>query len=108
MATLRAIVLAGAMLYGWLVFWPVLGVGQSSSETVASHTQQLADMGRRVDRLEAMAIGERLTKIETQIEVAAKAAERTNNLGSGALLCLLGLVGERLFMLIGIGWRKKE
>lgn len=99
--TIRMVILATTFLYGGIVLVVQISSASSDSASYAIHTQQLADMGRRVERLETMAIGERLTKIETQIEAAANAADRTSSMVGGALLCLLGLVGETVMRLIG-------
>lgn len=69
-------------------------------ESLRVQGQQIADHGRRLDNIERMAIGERLARMETQLEAAAKAAERSANLTTGVLVGLLGLVGETVVRLL--------
>ena len=104
MDRIRAVCIAGVMLYaGLTTLWnrPVVGQEPSSlRERVAEHGQQLADATRRLQGLDELRIGERLARIETQLATAATASERAASLGTGALLCLLTLLGERLFSMI--------
>lgn len=90
-----------ALLYASIVLIAQLTHGQNSIQG-----QQINDVTRRVELIEKMGIGERLARIETQLEAAAHSAERTGNLASGALLCLVGLTGETLLRLLRGGREK--
>lgn len=97
---IRTILAMSALLYASIVLIAQLTNGQ------AIYGQRIDDVTRRVESIERMGIGERLARIETQLEAAAHSAERTVNLATGALVCLLGLTGETLIRLLRGGREK--
>lgn len=97
---IRTILAMSALLYASIVLIAQLTNGQ------AIYGQRIDDVTRRVESIERMGIGERLARIETQLEAAAHSAERTGNLATGALVCLLGLTGETLIRLLRGGREK--
>lgn len=97
MDRIRAVLIAGMMLYaGWVIGG---ARGQSVGERVSLQGQQIGDAIRRVEVLERLEVGARLARIETQMEMGVRASERSASLSTGALLCLLTLLGERIFSL---------
>lgn len=96
MRYMRTSVAMATFLYAAIVLIAPLTRGQESS---AVHGQQIADHGRRLETLERMAIGERMARMETQLEAAAKAAERSANLTTGVLVGLVGLIGDMIVRL---------
>lgn len=97
---IRTILAMSALLYASIVLIAQLTNGQ------AIYGQRIDDVTRRVESIERMGIGERLARIETQLEAAAHSAERIGNLATGALVCLLGLTGETLIRLLRGGREK--
>lgn len=95
MDRIRAVLIAGVMIYAGYV----AAKGQSVGERVSLQGQQIGDAIRRVEVLERLEVGARLARIETQMEMGVRASERSANLSTGALLCLLTLLGERIFSL---------
>lgn len=98
---IRTILAMSALLYASIVL-----IAQLTNGGQAIYGQRIDDVTRRVESIERMGIGERLARIETQLEAAAHSAERTGNLATGALVCLLGLTGETLIRLLRGGREK--
>lgn len=96
MRYLRTFFAMATLFYVAIILVAPLIRGQESSV----QGQQILDHSRRLDNIERMAIGERLARMETQLESAAKAAERSANLTTGVLVGLLGLVGETVVRLL--------
>jgi len=97
MRYLRTFFAMATLFYASIVLIAPLTRGQESTNTVQG--QQILDHSRRLDNIERMAIGERLARMETQLEAAAKSAERSANLITAALVGLLGLIGDMIVRL---------
>lgn len=81
--------------------WAAMNAANAAAAaTTAAHGQQLADLNRRMEQVDKMALGERLARIELQLE-------SVNRANYGALTGILVLLGETVLRLLGGKLRRR-